>query len=288
MTTTLMTRPWKNRLLRLNSNVFFFVAIFSLLALNTHALRSSIAAAPNEETVGQWVYNRALDIFNKSNLVHYEHQGGDEASEQVVFKGDYCEALCDCSGFVSYVLHAVTPMHYKSIKQFSTRTGHPLAKTYTRFFQSLSATEPKEGWIRIESYRDLRQGDLIAWEKAVNAPAGVKKKGNTGHVMIVESPASRARVLHRRGEAIRFVSIPVIDSSTVDHFPPEELPPLAHQNHRDGVGRGLIRLILDDNDRIIGYWEGTYWGEGGKNITKPSYTDSVSFARLTSNLHPDS
>ena len=286
-----MIRPWRNRK---NRSITLLTAFIFLLAVNVlpfeinPAIISSIARTPEEDSVGSWVYNKALDVFNKSKVVHYEHQGGDDVSDQVVVKGSHCDAECDCSGFVSYVLHTVTPMHYKAVKEFSTRTGHPLANTYARFFTKLSATEPQDGWIRLMSYKELRQGDLIAWEKAVNpdAPAGAKK-GNTGHVMIVESPASRVEVLRKKGEPIRFVSIAVIDSSSVDHFPPEELPPLAHQSHRDGLGRGVIRLVLDDSNQVIGYWEGTYWGEGGKNITKPSYSDSVSFARLLHNVHAE-
>ena len=236
----------------------------------------------DKSTLGIIVYRKALDIFRKADVVHYEHKGGDESVEQVSFDGDHCQAQCDCSGYVSYVIKEVAPKHYEAIKDSSLRSGHPLASTYARFFAGLNPNEPQGGWLGIPSYKELRQGDLIAWQKAVNPDAIVsaKKKGNTGHVMIVESPARQVETVGEKGEAIRFVSIPVIDSSSVDHFPPEELPPKAHQQHRDGVGRGVVRLILDENEHVIGYWEGTYWGEGGKNITKPSYTSKVFFARM--------
>jgi len=238
------------------------------------------AGASLDGTLGAIIYRKALHIFNQAEVVHYEHHKA-EATDQVVLSGDTCQAECDCSGFVSYVVRAVAPHHFESIESFIANGSHPLAKTFVQFFATLSPTQVQGGWIKIMSYTELRQGDLIAWEKAANANSAVQpKKGNTGHVMIVEAPATRPESMHRRDEVIRYVSVPVIDSSSVDHFPPEELPPRAHQLHRDGLGRGSIRLILNDEGQVVGYWEGTYWGEGDKKITRPSYTDSVSFARL--------
>ena len=51
-------------------------------------------------------------------------------------------------------------------------------------------------------------------------------------------------------------------------------------SHRDGVGKGVVRIILDQSNRPIGYWEGTYWYEGGKEIRNPTLTESIAFARL--------
>jgi hypothetical protein len=232
------------------------------------------------------LYSNARSVFQRASEVHYQHEKGDSEDSQVVDTETQCKALCDCSGLVSYLLQTTSPKHYAAVKDFYARSGHPLASTYEKFFASLSSSQATRGWWGLASYKELRRGDLIAWKKPspTPPPAGTAapstKKGNTGHVMIVEDVASEIQHGSANGQDFLYVNIPVIDSSSVDHFPPEQLPPKAHQNHRDGIGRGTVRLLLNDSGRPIGYWEGTYWGEGNKEIKKPSYTSDIAFARL--------
>src|SRR5262249_29424634 len=134
-----------------------------------------------------------------------------------------------------------------------------------------------DGWLGVKSVEGLKPGDLIAWE---SPKFEEHHKGNSGHVMMVAGEVGAIKSETVEGQAIRFVGVPVIDSSSVRHFPPEQLPPQAHQTGRDGVGKGVVRIILDERNRPIGYWEGTYWSEGDKPIRKPTMTDSVSFGRL--------
>ena len=44
---------------------------------------------------------------------------------------------------------------------------------------------------------------------------------------------------------------------------------------------GNVRIILSADNAPIGYWEGTYWGEGQKQISGPTFTNLVRFARMT-------
>ena len=118
---------------------------------------------------------------------------------------------------------------------------------------------------------------MIAWEKPL-APG--QKRGNSGHVMIVAEPATKIETSTIENATIKYAEIPVIDSSSVDHFEPAQLPPHALQKHRDGVGKGCVRLILDQSNHPIGYWEGSYWNEGGKEIRHPTMTDHIGCARL--------
>jgi len=236
---------------------------------------SSTNADVEPQSLSRSIYLLANQIFEGAQVVRYQHVHR-PAEEQITAKqNDSCEAVNDCSGFVSYVLEKLAPKHYEQVLECEPRYPYPKAKTYATFFQGLTPGEAKDGWLRLSDYKQLRQGDIIAWRKRVDPD---EKTKNTGHVMIVA---------HRPGEVVvdqnlRYLSVPVIDSSSMDHFPPEKLPPNAHQEHRDGVGKGMIRLILDPNNQVIGYWEGTYWGEGQKEIKHPSYTDAVAFARLVS------
>jgi hypothetical protein len=80
----------------------------------------------------------------------------------------------------------------------------------------------------------------------------------------------------------RYFDIEVIDSSSVYHFPPEYLPPKAFQKHRNGLGVGRVRIILNESNNPIGYWAGTFWGEGQKPVQKPTLSKEISFARMVS------
>jgi hypothetical protein len=83
-------------------------------------------------------------------------------------------------------------------------------------------------------------------------------------------------------KTIRCVTIHVLDSSSVSHFGKQQLPPKAQppQQQRDGVGIGDIRLVLDRDGTPNRYWEGSYWGEGQREIKAPSKSTDIHFARL--------
>jgi hypothetical protein len=119
---------------------------------------------------------------------------------------------------------------------------------------------------------------MIAWEKPINPDA--TKKGNTGHVMIVAEQPGAAEFDTVGDQKIRFVAVKVLDCSSVTHFTPETLPPHAQQQQRDGLGKGVVRLILDENSQPIGYWEGTFSNVSQKEIKHPTYTKDIGFARL--------
>jgi cell wall-associated NlpC family hydrolase len=217
-------------------------------------------------------------VFNNAEQVHYGHHLVPAVRQVKSFSNGHCEADTDCSGFVSYVI-SVFPRQYEAIRTLQPERKYPQAKIYMQFFNELKSDMPTRGWVKVNQVADLRSGDFIAWKKPEPAD-GAKKGANTGHVAIVigrQGPIEESQV---NGKTIRFQSIRVIDSSSVKHFLPEQLPPLSYMAHRDGVGKGVVRIILDDSNRPIGYWEGTYWYEGNKEIQKPTLTDSIAFARL--------
>jgi hypothetical protein len=180
---------------------------------------------------------------------------------------------------MAYVLNG-SPQ-YRAVAALQPGRPYPQAKSYARFFAGLREGNPERGWLKIVNPRDLKRGDIMAWEKQ---PVGYAKpgrrRGNSGHVMMVIDAPGEVEIEEVEGKPLRFLSVRVIDSSSVVHFPPEELPPLCAQNARDGLGIGYVRLVLDGGLKPIGYWEGTYWGEGRKAINHPSYSDTVAFARL--------
>lgn len=244
-------------------------------AVDTAAGISSRSAT---RTIGAKILAKAQTIFQNCTANEYAHTPG-KADDQVVDNGDGTyNCATDCSGFVSYVLKAVAKKHYELVVDFAG--GHrPRANIYAQFFAQLRADKPTNGWLKVSSVKALLPGDLIAWE----SPSYEEHhKGNSGHVMIVSAAPGAVQDELIGGQNIRYISVAVIDSSSVKHFAPEQLPAKANQTQRDGLGMGTVRIILDaqNNDKPIGYWEGTYWGEGQKEIRKPTISNDVSFGRL--------
>ncbi len=224
------------------------------------------------------IFQRAQWVFNNAEQVRYKHHQVPAARQVKSFSNGRCEADTDCSGFVSYLLSEF-PRQYEAIRNLQPERNYPQAKVFMQFFNDLKSNTPTRGWLKVSQIAELRRGDFIAWKKPEPAD-GIKRKSNSGHVAIVIDRQGPIEEIEINGKNIRYQSINVIDSSSVKHFQPEQLPPLSMMPHRDGVGKGVVRIILDDANRPIGYWEGTYWYEGNKEIRKPTFTESIAFARL--------
>jgi hypothetical protein len=223
-------------------------------------------------------YEKAEEVFEKAKIVRYCHLK-DEASQQVHESEAGFESQTDCSGFVSYVINSVAPKHYAYLRAL-TRRSHPHAIIYARFLKQLPSGRPTVGWLKIDDYQALRRGDIIAWERPPRESEPGGKVNRRGHVMIVVDPPGNIRQENIAGLPVRFAEVKVLDSSGVRHFSPETLPPLAHQTARDGLGKGMIRLILDEAEHVVGYWEGPYSEVRRKPIVRPTYTQTIGFGRL--------
>jgi len=252
--------------------LLIIAAAFRQCAISAQAPASSESEAAD---IGAALYEKATLIFENATRVAYENIDCDAERLITAGQGGGFVVRTDCSGFISYLLCTVCPDQYEAVKKRESKCRYPLSRTYQQFFSTLSTEKPSEGWLKIEKAGDLRKGDIIAWKK----PGGTDHKSGTGHVMMVEdAPAEPVREMHG-GALIRYVSIPVIDSSSVWHFKPELFPPKAGQTSRNGLGKGYIRIILDDGDAPVGYWEGTYSLKHKKEIKGPTYTRAISFAR---------
>jgi hypothetical protein len=264
---------------------------------------ATAAVAFQASTLAGTAFSVADDVFTKAKVVSYKHLQ-DEAANQVRIVDDRLVAQTDCSGFISYVLSKSAPLHYKAVMEFARRQYvegqkqkglpvedgkpfYPDAKDYADFFATLDANTTKHGWVAVDSVWDLQQGDIIAWGKD-----GWNGNGNSGHIaMVIEPPVSQlvgAAVKEKKPDGseaeitVNCVNIHVLDSSADYHFPTEDLPPEARpaQKHRDGLGKGYVRLVLDSNGRPVKYWEGFYSGETQKAINAPSKSSDIRFARL--------
>lgn len=236
----------------------------------------------DSDDIGRALYDRALLVFNNATSTSYENSDKDAKDLVRITGSDLYEVKADCSGFISYLLYSVCPEQYEVIRKRESACRYPLSRTYQEFFSSLPSGTPSEGWLKIESLRALKRGDIIAWKK----PGSNTHKGGTGHMMMVMEPPLDIVEEVVNKDTIRYVSIFVIDSSSVYHFKPEYFPPRAGQVHRNGLGKGFIRLILNKKDIPVGYWEGTYSGKNREDIKGPTYSDKIAFARVVPKKGP--
>lgn len=264
--------------------------IFAFLALNIflacQILLSPVGAETRQDEqstdqIAERAYEKAEWVFEHAADVKYEHYHH-IAKEQVRDESGALICRNDCSGFISYIIHTVAPKHYTPIREAQRQHPYPQAKIYANFFGSLHPTEPRDGWLQIDNALDLRRGDFIAWEKG-ESKIDHGGHGNSGHVMMVRDRPEEPAEERIEGKVCRLISIPVIDSSSVRHFAPETLPPNARQSQRDGLGKGTVRILLNGENKAIGYWEGTFWGEGQKEIHHPTKSGNIFFARMVSN-----
>lgn len=221
----------------------------------------------------------ATNVFAHTVASCYRHLNAPGAEQVKTNAQGACLSSNDCSGFVSYVLSQCAPRSLAAVQALDKGYKHPRARFYAAFFQSLETNRTANGWQAVADWRDLKVGDFVAWASAPRTNT-TGKVNRSGHVAIVAEPPGTPQVESVAGKPEKFVTIRVIDSSSVKHFPPEVFPPLARQTERNGLGFGNIKLWLDEHDKVIGYWEGTWWGEGKKEIRRPSHGLALGFGRV--------
>ena len=195
------------------------------------------------------------------------------------------DAFTDCSGWVSYVLSSVSPLHQSVLARhrLARKFNHgrldeasyawPRAAVVWGFLKS-QPTEVgavKGGFRRIADVRDLAPGDVVAWclggwcdPQGLEAPP----KGDTGHTFVVIEPPvpispqaddylgldedgepTLDTVPGRRVSAV--IALGVVDSSSVRHFADDRdyssVPANAPRGAvPGGLGRGRLWIAIDD------------------------------------------
>ncbi|MBE7158471.1 MAG: hypothetical protein INR62_08580, partial [Rhodospirillales bacterium] len=188
----------------------------------------------------------------------------------------------DCSGWVSFALDSVAPLHQavaataRTQPKFNhdryheaTRHGWSRAFVLADLFKTADGSN---GFIAVSSFADLQAGDIIAYAHGQYAdPADNKGKGggDTGHTMIV---AGAPRLVSRTGarsngqdpspQVVKVYAVPVVDSSNLEHFTTPEgdqrqyttTPadaPAWLGNQRGGTGAGTIWFGVDKDGNVV-------------------------------------
>jgi hypothetical protein len=175
----------------------------------------------------QRIHEEALRIVKSAKSTEYRHKT--DIDEK---KGAY---YCDCSGFVDYVLSRTVAKDDKK-GPLGDGKSRPLAMDYEKRFAA-SKTDRSGRWQKIERVSDARPGDIIAWRHEV------PKKGNTGHVVIVDQKPD----VEKDG----LVRVAEIDSTTL---PSSDI---TGEKGKSGVGRRTMWFKVDKDGRPTGYVRGT-------------------------------
>jgi autotransporter-associated beta strand protein len=228
-----------------------------------------------------------------SNSYSYETAyGPDELAEPPVYltptERYAVLAATDCSGWVSFVLNTVSPLHEAVLQSqrrllaynqvysdgFALAEGRrPWSRAFvlTNFFRAEYARS--SGFAPVHRFEELRSGDIGAYAmgRYVDpSDASLSKTKDTGHTFIVIGTPSvvdpNTPDYDGQGtlsvQAVKVLSVPILDSSSVVHFDPDarkndqgqySLP--ARSPYPDakpgGVGIGTLWFALDEVGRVL-------------------------------------
>jgi autotransporter-associated beta strand protein len=197
-------------------------------------------------------------------------------------------ASTDCSGWLSFVLNTVSPLHHAVLHAQRGRDEHnrvysedfalrerrrpwPRAFVVAQYLRSGDA--PTTGFDVVTNFEDLRAGDIGAYAMGRYAKPSDEsrpKPRDTGHVFIVAGspkvvdPATKG--YDGRGtlakDAAKVIGVPVVDSSATRHFDPDSrknedgryaLPKVRPHSRAEpgGVGTGTIWFALSEEGRVL-------------------------------------
>jgi len=197
-------------------------------------------------------------------------------------------ASTDCSGWLSFVLNTVSPLHEAVLQAQRRQDEHnrvysedfalresrrPWSRAFvvTQYLRSSEA--PATGFEIVSSFEDLRSGDIGAYAMGRYAKPSDEtrpKPRDTGHVFIVTGQPSvvdpDTKNYNGRGtlaaDAAKVIAVPVVDSSSTLHFDPDSrknddgrytLPRVAPHTRAKpgGVGTGTIWFALSKEGRVL-------------------------------------
>ncbi len=197
-------------------------------------------------------------------------------------------ASTDCSGWLSFVLNTVSPLHEAVLQSQREQAEHnhhysddfslreswrpwPRAFVVTNYLRSDHAKAT--GFDPVKSFEDLQPGDIGAYAMGRYAKPTDEdrpKPRDTGHVFVVVGPATvvdpGTKGYDGKGtlkdEATKVIAVPVVDSSGSLHFDPDSrkdehgryaMPKFRpHSRARaGGVGTGTIWFALNEKGHVL-------------------------------------
>ena len=154
-----------------------------------------------------------------------------------------------CSSFITLLLQHTYGMQASDFQTWMDSTN-PEADAYH------DAIVARSGFKRILHINALRPGDILAIKYTDHhlSSTGVE---DTGHVMLVDEAPVMIQNARPIIPGTQQYTVTVIDSSASGHGPTDTR---ANSDGRltGGIGRGVIRLYANEDNRIVGYtWSDT-------------------------------
>jgi len=197
-------------------------------------------------------------------------------------------ASTDCSGWLSFVLNTVSPLHEAVLQ--SQRRWEEHNRVYSEDFTLRESRRPwsrafvvthylrsdhakATGFEPVPNFEDLQPGDIGAYALGRYAKPSDESRPtptDTGHVFVVAAPPTvvdpTTKNYDGRGtlqeEAVKVIAVSVVDSSATLHFDPDSrkneagrysLPTVRPHHHAKagGVGTGTIWFALSEEGRVL-------------------------------------
>lgn len=185
-------------------------------------------------------------VDNLRNASENVYGGG---KRHIDWSADHCAARTVCSSFITLLLQHTYGWTGDDIKLL-TGSANPEADAYH------DAIVDHDGFKRILHAAALRPGDFIAIKYTDHH---ISRNGvqDTGHVMLVDEPPVLVDSAEPIVDGTRQYTVTIIDSSASGHGPTDTRH-RGRGEYTGGIGKGVIRLYANDQDRIVGYtWSNT-------------------------------
>jgi hypothetical protein len=134
----------------------------------------------------------------------------------------------------------------------------------------------QHGFADIKELSHVRPGDILAVKY-------LKRKDNTGHIMLVAGTPRRMQPKKPIVEGAGQWEVPVIDSSETGHGPSDTRHHKGQQGKdHDGLGEGVLRIYTDRQDKVIGFT----WSALERSEFKGPGDEHLVIGRLKPNFKP--
>ena len=186
-------------------------------------------------------------LTDASNLVRHlelKHTSYVHGKAEVQWAG-VCSSHTDCSGFLDALLmHSYGYDGDQFKKWFDSH--QPSARRYH------DAIVNQHGFTEIKGLSHVRAGDILAVKY-------LKRKDNTGHVMLVADTPRRMQPRNPVVEGAGQWEVAVIDSSQTGHGTSDT------RHHKGpggkdhpGLGEGVLRIYTDREEKVVGFTWSTF------------------------------
>jgi hypothetical protein len=245
---------------------------------------TSVIQALNEDTTDPLASNS----YSHQRFVGPKMRAGQPHVQLEATEAHFTLASTDCSGWLSFVLNTVSPLHeavlqsqrrrdeYNHVysEDFVLREGQrPWARAFVVTHHLRSDHAEATGFEPVPNFEDLQPGDIGAYAMgryAKPSDANRPKPRDTGHVFVVAGrptvvdPTTKGydgRGTLHEGVA-KVIAVPVVDSSATVHFDPDSrkngegrysLPEFRPHSRAKagGVGTGTIWFALSKEGHVL-------------------------------------